>query len=169
MSLNGTIKLACAISCILLLSSATALAETTWNVLERFGLAGSWSISCAQPANPKSFQTIFSKGSKGRAIREIDYGAGYPILLTIVKDAQMISPSKLKIRVRNADPNWGKTNNTTHDVVMLKESNPQTNETIRTRVISSVLGDGTVLVKDGILLSIGKPSRWNNKCRSAMS
>jgi hypothetical protein len=105
---HGPIKLACAISCLMLLSSVTALAETTWDVLERFGLAGVWGISCAQPANPKSFHTIFSKGSDGRAIREIDYGAGYPILLTIVEDAQIISPSKLKFRVRNADPNWGK-------------------------------------------------------------
>jgi len=154
---------------MLLLSSVDAAAETTWEVLERFGLAGVWGISCAQPANPKSFHTIFSKGSDGRAIREIDYGAGYPILLTIVEDVQLISPTKLKFRVRNTDPNWGKTDNTTHEAVMIKESDPRTNEIIRTRVIESVLGDGTVLVKDGILLSIRKPSYWNNKCRSAMS
>ena len=45
---------------------------------------------------------------------------------------------------------------------------PQTNE-IRICVIDTVLNDGTVLVKDGILLSIGKPSYWGYKCRSAMS
>jgi hypothetical protein len=92
---------------MLLLNSVDAAAETPWEVLERFGLAGVWGTSCAQPANPKSFHTIFSKGSDGRAIREIDYGAGYPILLTIVEDVQLISPTKLKFRVRNTDPNWG--------------------------------------------------------------
>jgi hypothetical protein len=81
----------------------------------------------------------------------------------------MISPLKFKIRVRNADPNWGQTNNMTHEAVMIKESNPRTNEIIRIRIIESALGDGTVLVQDGILKSLGKPSFWNYKCRSAMS
>ncbi|TWB89947.1 hypothetical protein FBZ93_11561 [Bradyrhizobium macuxiense] len=102
-------------------------------------------------------------------MREIDYGAGFPIRLTIVESAQLISPSKLKIRVRNADPNWGKTNNVIHEAVMIKESDPKTNEIVRIRVIESILSDGTVLVKDGILKSLGKPSFWSYKCRSAMS
>jgi hypothetical protein len=144
-------------------------AETTWDVLERFGLTGVWSTSCDRPATPKTFRTIFAKGTDGLAIREIDYGAGFPIRLTLVESAQMISPSKLKIRVRNADLNWGKTNNTTHEAVMIKESNPQINELLRTRVIESIIGDGTVLVQDGILKSLGKPSFWEYKCRSAMS
>ena len=54
---------------MLLLSSVDAAAETTWEVLERLGGPSVWGISCAQPANPKSFHTIFSKGSDGRAIR----------------------------------------------------------------------------------------------------
>jgi hypothetical protein len=120
-------------------------------------------------AQPKTFRTIFSKGTEGLAIREIDYGAGFPIRLTLVESAQMISPLKLKIRVRNADPNWGKANNVIHEAVMIKESNPQTNEILRTRVIESILSDGTVLAKDGVLMSLEKPSFWNYKCRSAMS
>ncbi len=151
------------------LQASTQAAESTWDVLERFGLAGVWSASCAKPATPKSFRTIFSKGTDGQAIREIDYGAGFPIRVTIVESAEIISPFKLKIRVRNADPNWGKTNNMTHEAVMIKESNPQTNEILRIRFIESILGTGTVLVQDGILKSLGKPSFWDYKCRSAMS
>ncbi|WP_146991447.1 hypothetical protein [Bradyrhizobium macuxiense] len=143
--------------------------ETAWEILERFGLRGTWATSCDQPATPKSFHTIFVKGTDGLAVREIDYGAGFPIRLTIVESAQLISPSKLKIRVRNADPNWGKTNNVIHEAVMIKESDPKTNEIVRIRVIESILSDGTVLVKDGILKSLGKPSFWSYKCRSAMS
>jgi hypothetical protein len=144
-------------------------AESTWDVLERFGLTGVWSTSCDRPATPKSFRTIFAKGADGLAVREIDYGAGFPIRLTVVESAQLISPLKLKIRVRNTDPNWAKTNNITHEAVMIKESNPQTNEILRIRVIQSILGDGTVLAQDGILKSLGKPSFWEYKCRSAMS
>lgn len=155
---------------IFLLSTCSAFAaETTWDVLERFGLEGVWSASCAKPATPKSFRTIFAKGTNGQAIREIDYGAGFPIRVTIVERAQMISPLKLKIRVRNADPNWGQTNNVIHEAVMIKENNPQTNEIVRIRSIESILADGTVLVQDGILKSLGKPSFWDYKCRSAMS
>jgi hypothetical protein len=155
---------------IFLLSTCSAFAaETAWDVLERFGLTGVWSTSCNQPATPKTFRTIFAKGTDGIAIREIDHGAGFPIRLTLVESAQMISPLKLKIRVRNADPNWGQANNVIHEAVMIKESNPKTNEILRIRVIESILSDGTVLVQDGILKSLGKPSYWNYKCRSAMS
>jgi hypothetical protein len=155
---------------IFLLSTCSAFAaETTWDVLERFGLTGVWSTSCDQPATPKSFRTMFSKGPDGPAMREIDFGAGFPIRLTLVESAQIISPLKLKIRVRNVDPNWGNTNNMIHEAVMIKESNPQTNDIVRIRVIESILSDGTILVKDGILKSLGKPSFWNYKCRSAMS
>jgi len=155
---------------IFFLSTCFAFAaEATWDVLERFGLTGVWSVSCDKPATPKSFRTIFAKGTDGLAIREIDFGAGFPIRLTLVESAQVISPLTLKIRVRNTDTNWGKTNNVIHEAVIIKESNPQTNEIVRIRVIDSVLGDGTVLVKDGILKSLGKPSFWDYKCRSAMS
>jgi hypothetical protein len=165
---NRATKVATALIFLLWTCPAFA-AETTWDVLERFGLNGVWSVSCDQPASPRSFRTIFAKGTNGLAIREIDYGAGFPIRLTVVESAQMISPLKLRIRVRNADPNWGKTNNVIHEAVMIKESSPQTNEILRIRVIESVLGDGTVLVKDGILKSLGKPSFWDYKCRNAMS
>ena len=155
---------------IIFLSTCTAFAaETTWDVLERFGLAGVWSTSCAKLATPKSFRTIFAKGTDGQAIREIDYGAGFPIRLTIVESAQLLSPAKLKIRVRNTDPNWGQTNNLIHEAVLIKESSAQTGEAVRIRVIESVLGDGTVLVQDGILKLLGKPSFWDYKCRNAMS
>ena len=94
---------------------------------------------------------MFSKGPDGLAMREIDFGAGFPIRATLVESAQIISPLKLKIRVRNVDPNWGNTNNMIHEAVMIKESNPQTNEIVRIRLIESILSDGTILVKEGIL------------------
>jgi hypothetical protein len=153
----------------LLLTSSAIAAETTWDVLERFGLTGVWSASCDRPASTRSFRTIFAKGDNGVATREIDYGVGFPIRLTFVESVEMISPLKLKIRVRNVDPRWRETYNVIHESVIIKESNPQNNENIRVRALETILGDGTVLVKDGILKSIGKPSFWEYKCRNAMS
>lgn len=160
-----------AIGAAILLSAIDAkAAETTWDVIEQFGLQGVWSASCEKLATAKGFRTIFAKGPDGSAIREIDFGAGYPIRRTIVEDAQLISPSKLKIRVRNTDPNWGKFDNSIHEAVLIKEDDPKTKETIRFRAIDSVvLTTGEVLVKDGIRTSTGRPSFWDYKCRSTMS
>jgi hypothetical protein len=139
------------------------------DVLATFGLTGVWSTSCTAEPTPRAWRTIFAEGADGLALREIDFGAGHPIRLTIVESAQLLSPLKLKIRVRNTDRNWGATYNVISESVMIKEINPQTNEIVRIRYIETVLGDGTRLVKDGILLSRGKPSYWQYKCRSAMS
>jgi hypothetical protein len=83
-------RLAIAISSAMLFSIVDVSAtETTWNVLERFGLMGTWSTQCQKPATPKAFRTIFAKGADGIALREIDYGAGYPIRRTLVQHAQL--------------------------------------------------------------------------------
>jgi hypothetical protein len=81
----------------------------------------------------------------------------------------MISPSTLRLRIRNADPNWGPVNNLTYDVVLTKEDDPETKETFRIRFLQSIQSDGKVIAKDGILIQLGKPTYWVYKCRSAMS
>ena len=87
---------------MLLLSTSSALAaESTWDVLERFGLSGTWSATCGEPATVSRFHTIFSKDADGLARREIDFGVK-SIYATFVDGAEMISPSMLKITVRNA-------------------------------------------------------------------
>src|SRR6202012_4429289 len=70
-----------AVTLSLLYAPSVWATETTWDVLENFGLRGTWAISCGQPATSKSFHTIFVKGTGGLAMREIDFGAGFPIRL----------------------------------------------------------------------------------------
>jgi hypothetical protein len=144
-------------------------AETAWDVLERFGLTGVWSTTCDRPPTPTNFREIYSKDNDGRARREVDFGAGFPIAATFVDSAQIISPSMIKLIVRNADPTLGgKFNNLIIEVVWIKETYSQTNE-IRIRGFSSRSSDGKVIVQDGILMSLRKPSFWIYKCRSTMS
>jgi hypothetical protein len=152
---------------IFLLSTySPCAAETAWDVLERFGLTGVWSASCNRPATQTNFREIFSKDSNGNARRGVDFGTGFPVDVTFVESAQIISPSKIKLRVRNADERWGKFNNVITDVVWMKENDPETKEIFRIRGLDSVTSDGRVIVKDGILMSLGKPSFWVYKCRN---
>lgn len=153
---------------ILLSTCRTSAADTAWDALERFGLTGVWSTTCDQPPTAKNFREIYSKDKDGQARRELDFGAGFPIAVTFVDRAEIVSPSTIKLVVRNADPSLGKFNILITEVVWMKESDSQTKD-IRIRGLSSKVSDGRVLVQDGILLSIGKPSFWKYKCRSAMS
>ena len=153
---------------MLLLSTSSALAaESTWDVLERFGLTGTWSATCGEPATASLFHVIFSKDADGLARREIDFGAK-SIYATFVDSAEMISPSMLKITVRNADPKFEKHNNKTFWIVLIKENDPRT-KALRIRYFQSITTDGRTAVKDGTNLRFGKPSPWAYKCRSAMS
>jgi hypothetical protein len=154
---------------MLLLSTSSALAaESPWDVLERFGLTGTWSATCGEPATVSRFHTIFSKDADGLARREIDFGVK-SIYATFVDGAEMISPSMLKITVRNADPKFEKFNNKTFWTVLTKETDPQTQKAFRIRYFQSITTEGKMAVKDGINLRLGKPSPWLYKCRSAMS
>ena len=150
-------------------TSSAFAAETTWDVLQRFGLAGVWAASCKHPSTRTNFRTIFSKDASGLARRQVDRGAEIPVALSFVDSAQMISPSTLRILVRNADLNWGPANNLTYDVVLTKEDDQETKEIFRIRFLQSIQSDGKVIAKDGILIKLGKPTYWVYKCRSAMS
>src|SRR5260370_6983421 len=110
---------------------------------------------------------MYSKENGGRARREGGCRAGFPIGAKFVDSAQIISPSMIKLIVRNADPTLGgKYNNLIIEVVWIKETYSQTNE-IRIRGFSSRSSDGKLIVQDGILMSHRKPSFWIYKCRSA--
>jgi hypothetical protein len=91
------------------------------------------------------------------------------IYATFVDGAEMISPSMLKITVRNADPKFEKFNNKTFWIVLIKEDDPQTKKAFRIRFFQSITTEGKVAVKDGVRQNDGKPSAWAYKCRSAMS
>jgi hypothetical protein len=82
--LNRACKIQAIAAILFFLSTCFAsAAETAWDVIKHFGLSGVWSINCSQRAASKSFHTIFSKGPDGLAVREIDYGAGFPIRLPL--------------------------------------------------------------------------------------
>jgi len=126
-------------------------AESTWDVLERFGLTGIWSVACAAPTTVTNFRYIYSKDFNGRAVRELDFGVGQ-IVSTVVESAELLSPSTLKIRIRSADPRFEHLNNLVLETVLMKAINSKTNE-IRIRFIEASDSAGQVLIKDGYIKS----------------
>ena len=112
---------------------------------------------------------MLSKDPTGLARREVDRGMKLPIAVSFVETAQIVSPLTLKIRVRNEDPNWGPFNNLTYDIVMIKEVDPASHEIRRLRYIESTVSDGRVIAKNGILVSLGKPTFWEYRCHNEIS
>ena len=149
--------------------ASTASAETPWEVLERFGLTGTWAASCDRASTRQNFFETFSRGPNGAARRDVDRGAEVPIAASFIESAEILSQTTLRFRIRNSDPNWGRLNNLTYDVVFIKEDDPRTKEPIRIRGLESAVSDGRIIAKGGMLLSIAKPTYWQYKCRMAIS
>jgi hypothetical protein len=143
-----------------------ALAESPAELLKRFGLMGTWAADCKSPPARLNFYENFFADSGGLARRDVDRGTEISIATSYIDAAEMVSPNKLKGRIRNADPNWETLDKLTYDVVFVKENDPQTGETIRYRVLESLVSDGRVIAKNGILLRLGKPTFWEYRCRS---
>jgi hypothetical protein len=162
---------AAALTLLLSISPAYA-AETAWDVLERFGLPGVWGADCAAPTTVTNFRYIYSRGSNGGAVRELDFGVGQ-IVTSVVESAELLSPSTLKIHVRNTDPRYAHLNNLVLETVLIKEINSKTGE-MRIRFIEASDSAGQVLIKNGFVKNganarVGKPTFWQYRCRTAMS
>ena len=146
-------------------NAASALASPA-EVLKRFGLTGTWAADCKSPPTRSSFYENFFTDPEGRARRDVDRGTEIPIATSYVDVAEMVSPNKLRGRIRNADPNWGSLDKLYYDFVLIKENDPQTGELTRFRFLESFVSDGRVIAKGGILLRLGKPTFWQYRCRS---
>jgi hypothetical protein len=141
---------------VLLLPGA-ALAETTWEAYARFGLTGTWAASCSEPASTGNWKMTYMRGAGGEAVRQADRGPGVNSLMSSVDTAQIITANTLKTRIRNDDQNWGAMNGVAFDMILVKEDG-------RIRTIESKGTDGREYIKDGIVVSNGRPSGWLEKC-----
>jgi hypothetical protein len=145
------------ITAFLLSLSSTAFAESAWDVLDRFGFVGPWAISCRETASPQSSWVTVFRDANGLVRRKFDRGPDRPTLMSALDSVQIITSTTIKLRIRNDDPNWGSTNGTITDVVMVKENS-------RVRTLESKGSDGKEYIKDGIVTSSGQPSPWLEKC-----
>ena len=141
----------------LLLFPAPAFAETTWDVLQRFGWTGTWAASCQDAPSAKNVWTILTRDPDGVVKRKLDRGPDGPPLISVVDSAQVVTPSTMQVRLRNDDPNWGAMNGVFFDVV-------QTIENDALRALQSKGSDGKDYIKDGIVIATGRPSASLHRC-----
>jgi hypothetical protein len=140
-----------------LLSGAAAGAETVLSVVSRVHLLGSWAASCSTDASPSNWIVTWYASGSGAVRRRSLRGPGLPPLDGAVDSAEMLSPTLMRTRMRNDDPNWGNVNGKVYDVVLdMSDGNMRT--------ISSVTGDGQAIIRDGKLVSNGHPSVVAQRC-----
>jgi hypothetical protein len=140
-----------------LLSGAAAEAESVLSVVSRAQLLGSWAASCSTGASPSDWIVTRYAGGSGSVRRRSIRGPGLPPLDGAIDSAEMLSPTPMRARMRNDDPNWGNLNGKVYDVVLdMSDGNMRT--------ISSVTGDGQAIIRDGKLVSNGNPAVVAQRC-----
>jgi hypothetical protein len=140
-----------------LLSGAAAAAESVLSVVGRAQLLGSWASSCSAGASPSNWIVTWYAGGSGTVRRRSLRGPGLPPLDGAIDSAEMLSPTLMRTRMRNDDPNWGNLNGKVYDVVL-----DMSGGTMRT--VSSATGDGQAIIRDGKFVSNGSPSVLAQRC-----
>jgi hypothetical protein len=134
-------------------ASAQAIAAT----LEKFGMLGTWAASCdSSPSGGNIFTTYYSI-SNGQARRRLHLGGTLPDRDGAVDEAEILTATTLRLRLRNDDPAWGDANGKVITIVLEKSGE-------RRRTVSSVDASGTQFIRDGIVLGNGKPSVLQERC-----
>jgi len=140
-------------------SIAAISAETTWDVLQRFGWTGTWAIACNDAPSSKNLWSIRFRDADGLVKRKLDRGDDRPAFMITIDNAQIINSTTIKVRMHNDDPIWGSNNGEILNTI-------ETMENGRLRTIESKGSDGREYIKDGIMVPAGRPSVSLEKCRN---
>jgi hypothetical protein len=137
---------------------ASAKAETTWEVFQRFGLTGTWAESCNHPPSARNPWMSSIAQPNGSVRRKFDAGGG-TIRMLAVDSAEITDGDTLHARLRNDGPEWGAANGLYFDVAMQKSADGAI------RTFQSKGSDGKQYINDGIYTSTRTPVPWQYKCR----
>ena len=95
---------------------------------------------------------------RGRArVEKVRSRPQYHELDLTIDSAQVVTPTTIRARTRNDDPNWGAQNGAIADVVIEIANN-------RMRSLNSITPDGTQLIKDGVFVKGGTAVPSFEKC-----
>jgi hypothetical protein len=133
-----------------------ASAETVRQVLQQFGLLGTWSSDCSRPPANNNFHTTFVSLPNGKVQRTYYSAPGKIYNQYVLERVNRISADQLFYRQKGAAGYV--------DVVLKKDGN-------RYHVLSSQNENGKIYVQDGKFTanagdgsSAGKESPWETKC-----
>ena len=140
-----------------LLVALPARADAVLDVIRTAGLLGTWAESCAAgPSRQNWFVTFYVTGTatvRRKGVR----GNDDPVLDGTVDSAERLTPTTVRMRLRNDDPNWGDANGAIYDsVVEIRDGKSQ--------ALSSIRGDGTQLIKEGKFVASGTPTPTMQRC-----
>jgi hypothetical protein len=140
-----------------LLVALPARADAVLDVIRTAGLLGTWAESCAAgPSRQNWFVTFYVTGTatvRRKGVR----GNDDPVLDGTVDSAERLTPTTVRMRLRNDDPNWGDANGAIYDAVVEIKGGTS-------HAVSSVRGDGTQLIKEGRFVASGNPTPVLQRC-----
>ena len=142
---------------LLLSGPAIASADSTWSAMVKIGMNGTWSPSCSAPISATNSRLTYYRGADGRVWRKYDRGPNTTSLNLTIDSAQVITPTTIRAKTRNDDPNWGGQNGAVTDVVIEIANN-------RMHTLNSATPDGTQLIKDGVFVKRGTAVPSFEKC-----
>jgi hypothetical protein len=142
---------------LLLSGPAIAATDSPWPAVVKIGMNGTWSPTCSAPVTATNSRLTYYRGADGRVWRKYDRGPNTDSLNLTIDSAQVITPTTIRARMRNDDPNWGAQNGAVTDVVIEIANN-------RMRSLKSVTPDGTQLIKDGVFVKGGTAVPSFEKC-----
>lgn len=148
---------AAVMTALLALQSGAAFAQSTWDVLQKYGWTGTWSMHCDQPLSASNPSSVIYLGTDGQVYRKLVRGAGYDDLYSVVEQASGLTSTTLHTHWRNSTGWTGDTANTTMDMVVALENG-------QVRTLESKGSDGKEYIKDGIITLNNNPAPWMAKC-----
>jgi len=152
---RGVVGIATAL--LLLSGPAIAATDSPWSAVEKIGMNGTWAPSCSAPTSPANGRLTYYRAADGRPRRKYDRGPSAKNLYFTIDSAQVITPTTIRVRTRNDDPNWGAENGALADVV-IEIANK------RMHTLNSAKPDGTQLIKDGVFVRSGTAVPAFEKC-----
>jgi hypothetical protein len=152
---RGLMRMATAL--LLLSGPAIAATDSPWPAVVKIGMNGTWGPSCSAPITATNSRLIYYRGADGRVWRKYDRGPNTTSLNLTIDSAQVITPTTIRARTRNDDPNWGPQNGAITDVVIEIANG-------RMHTLNSVTPDGTKLIKDGVFVNGGTAVPSFEKC-----
>ena len=139
-----------------LLMAGPAAADQTLSTLQQIGLIGSWAQSCDKPASAANHYVIYYATAAGTVGRRLEIAPGFAAEAT-VEEAEIVSPTKVRVRLRLDDLKWGAAN---------RQFVENIDEILddRLRVLDQTDGKGTQIIRDRTIIATGKPTDIFERC-----
>ena len=151
--LRATLRISLLATTLAMVLPALANADTPRDVLDKFGMLGTWATDCSRPSDADNFYTVYAGMGNGRVRRTYyntpDREKAYNEY--IITRAIRLPADQLSYRQE------GSVDHDKIDVILLKDGN-------KYKIWSSVTEDGRELVKDGKFPKSGDESPWQAKC-----